>query len=326
MADLGFLPAVRRLLDRTPRGSQRLLFSATLDKADRRARQAVPRRPGHPRGRLGAVADLEHGPPRAARAARAAARRSWSTLTSAPGRTVVFTRTKHGAKALARQLNKQRRPERRAARQPRPERPHPQPRRVPRRQGVHPGRDRHRRPRHPRRRRRARRPRRPAGRAQGLPAPLRPYGAGRRRRHRHHADDRRPGARRPHPDPAGRHQADHHQGPRPGPPDPGRARPGRAHPGPGWLRPAGRPHGRSAGEQGEARNGGGGRNRSRRGRGKGAGKGSGTASGQARSHSRPPSSRAATGRQPPERIAATAGRRPTGVAGSHSAASFSGRR
>src|SRR4029077_2455519 len=33
MADLGFLPAVRRILGRTPKGSQRLLFSATLDKA-----------------------------------------------------------------------------------------------------------------------------------------------------------------------------------------------------------------------------------------------------------------------------------------------------
>ena len=31
MADLGFLPGVKRLLDRTPRRSQRLLFSATLD-------------------------------------------------------------------------------------------------------------------------------------------------------------------------------------------------------------------------------------------------------------------------------------------------------
>ncbi|HRE02385.1 MAG TPA: DEAD/DEAH box helicase, partial [Ilumatobacteraceae bacterium] len=31
MADLGFLPAVRRLLDATPAGIQRLLFSATLD-------------------------------------------------------------------------------------------------------------------------------------------------------------------------------------------------------------------------------------------------------------------------------------------------------
>ncbi len=33
MADLGFLPGVRRLLDQTPRDGQRLLFSATLDKA-----------------------------------------------------------------------------------------------------------------------------------------------------------------------------------------------------------------------------------------------------------------------------------------------------
>jgi superfamily II DNA/RNA helicase/cold shock CspA family protein len=33
MSDLGFLPAVRRLLDATPRGGQRLLFSATLDRA-----------------------------------------------------------------------------------------------------------------------------------------------------------------------------------------------------------------------------------------------------------------------------------------------------
>src|SRR5687768_5922715 len=33
MADLGFLPAVRRLLDATPRGGQRMLFSATLDNA-----------------------------------------------------------------------------------------------------------------------------------------------------------------------------------------------------------------------------------------------------------------------------------------------------
>ena len=33
MADLGFLPAVTRLLGQTPRNSQRLFFSATLDKA-----------------------------------------------------------------------------------------------------------------------------------------------------------------------------------------------------------------------------------------------------------------------------------------------------
>ncbi len=33
LADLGFLPASKRLLDQTPRGGQRLLFSATLDGA-----------------------------------------------------------------------------------------------------------------------------------------------------------------------------------------------------------------------------------------------------------------------------------------------------
>ncbi len=33
MADLGFLPAVQRLLDQTPSQGQRLLFSATLDRA-----------------------------------------------------------------------------------------------------------------------------------------------------------------------------------------------------------------------------------------------------------------------------------------------------
>ena len=33
MADLGFLPAVRRLLDMTPPEAQRMLFSATLDNA-----------------------------------------------------------------------------------------------------------------------------------------------------------------------------------------------------------------------------------------------------------------------------------------------------
>ena len=51
-------------------------------------------------------------------------------LAAAPGRTVVFTRTKHGAKALTRQLIAARRARGRAARQPGPERPHPQPRRL----------------------------------------------------------------------------------------------------------------------------------------------------------------------------------------------------
>ena len=32
MADMGFLPAVRALLDQVPAGGQRMLFSATLDR------------------------------------------------------------------------------------------------------------------------------------------------------------------------------------------------------------------------------------------------------------------------------------------------------
>jgi superfamily II DNA/RNA helicase len=103
MADLGFLPAVRRLLEQTPTNGQRLLFSATLDTGVdvlvRRflhnpvrhtvdpERQAAPLMDHHvlhvqAADRLPVLVDL----------------------TSAPGRSVIFTRTKHGAKALARKL------------------------------------------------------------------------------------------------------------------------------------------------------------------------------------------------------------------------------
>ena len=58
MADLGFLPAVRRLLDATPRNGQRMLFSATLDTAVDVLVKRFLRQPGHARGRLGAVAGL----------------------------------------------------------------------------------------------------------------------------------------------------------------------------------------------------------------------------------------------------------------------------
>ena len=43
MADLGFLPGVKRILDATPAGGQRLLFSATLDKAIDGSGPSVPR-------------------------------------------------------------------------------------------------------------------------------------------------------------------------------------------------------------------------------------------------------------------------------------------
>jgi superfamily II DNA/RNA helicase len=102
MADLGFLPVVRRLLEATPTDGQRMLFSATLDNAVnvlvRRflyepARHAVdsaapPTQISHhlltvsPADRLAVIAALAGGNNRA----------------------LVFTRTKHGAHKLARQL------------------------------------------------------------------------------------------------------------------------------------------------------------------------------------------------------------------------------
>ena len=106
MADLGFLPAVRRLLDRTPRGSQRLLFSATLDKAiDVIVKRFLVDPVTHEADSVQApVSSMAHHVLHLQREQRVPV---LVELTSAPGRTVVFTRTKHGAKALARQLNKQ---------------------------------------------------------------------------------------------------------------------------------------------------------------------------------------------------------------------------
>ncbi|ADB35899.1 DEAD/DEAH box helicase domain protein [Kribbella flavida DSM 17836] len=103
MADLGFLPAVRRLLEATPATGQRLLFSATLDagvdvlvKRFMRspvthsvdsAQSPVAKMTHHvlhvqPDSRLPVLVDLA----------------------AAPGRTLVFTRTKYGAKSLTKKL------------------------------------------------------------------------------------------------------------------------------------------------------------------------------------------------------------------------------
>ncbi len=105
MADLGFLPAVRRLLDRTPRDGQRLLFSATLDKAiDVLVKRFLQQPVTHEADSVQApVTAMDHHVLHLAREHRVPV---LVDLTSAPGRTVVFTRTKHGAKALTRQLNK----------------------------------------------------------------------------------------------------------------------------------------------------------------------------------------------------------------------------
>ncbi|MFC4786027.1 DEAD/DEAH box helicase [Nocardioides sp. MAHUQ-72] len=105
MADLGFLPAVRRLLDQTPQQGQRLLFSATLDKAiDVLVKRFLTSPVTHEADSAQSpVAAMDHHVLHLAREHRVPV---LVDLTSAPGRTVVFTRTKHGAKALTRQLNK----------------------------------------------------------------------------------------------------------------------------------------------------------------------------------------------------------------------------
>lgn len=103
MADLGFLPAVIRLLDDVPAGGQRLLFSATLDRGvDRLVRAYLSDPAVHAVTPAAAPVDamdhqvflLDHGD-KVKVAAEIAAR---------PGRTLVFVRTKHGADRLAKQL------------------------------------------------------------------------------------------------------------------------------------------------------------------------------------------------------------------------------
>jgi superfamily II DNA/RNA helicase len=105
MADLGFLPAVRRILDQTPADGQRMLFSATLDRAiDVLVKRYLDKPAVHEADSAQSpVATMDHHVLHIAREHRVPV---LVDLASAPGRTVVFTRTKHGAKALARQLNK----------------------------------------------------------------------------------------------------------------------------------------------------------------------------------------------------------------------------
>jgi superfamily II DNA/RNA helicase len=104
MADLGFLPPVKRLLDKTPRSGQRLLFSATLDRGvdvliKRYLRDPVEHSVDSAQS---PVAAIDHHVLHVDKAARL---NVLADLAASPGRTIVFTRTKHGAKNVARQLN-----------------------------------------------------------------------------------------------------------------------------------------------------------------------------------------------------------------------------
>jgi len=102
MADLGFLPVVRRLLDMTPPDGQRMLFSATLDAAvDVLARRFMDRPVHHDVGLVEAPAAMTHHVLTIAPADRVGV---VTALAGGSGRSLVFTRTRHAARRLARQL------------------------------------------------------------------------------------------------------------------------------------------------------------------------------------------------------------------------------
>jgi superfamily II DNA/RNA helicase len=101
MADMGFLPEVRRLLDATDPARQTLLFSATLDgdvdvlihnyQRDPAHYEVVPARAGPVDHHLWLVSEAE----RTERTAE---------LVEGSGSALVFTRTRHGADRLAKRL------------------------------------------------------------------------------------------------------------------------------------------------------------------------------------------------------------------------------
>ena len=102
MADLGFLPTVRRLLDDTPGDGQRLLFSATLDGAvDVLAKTYMTSPVLHSVDEDASPALLEHHVFTVAFEDRNGV---VADLTSGDNRSLVFTRTKHGAEKLAKKL------------------------------------------------------------------------------------------------------------------------------------------------------------------------------------------------------------------------------
>ena len=207
MADLGFLPGVKRLLDKTPTDGQRLLFSATLDNGvDVLVRRYLVNPVTHSvDSDASTEPDMEH---HVFTVEANDKNDVVHELASGEGRSLLFTRTKHGAKKLARQLTQAGVPAvdlhgnlAQNARDRNLEAFRSGSVRVLvatdiAARGIHVDDvD-------------ARRPRRPAGRAQGLPAPLGPHRARRRCRRRRDRGHRRAAQRRRAPRPQGRDPAD----------------------------------------------------------------------------------------------------------------------
>ncbi len=105
LADMGFLPAVRRILDRTSKKRQTLLFSATLDGAIAVLSRDYQTNP------------VRHDAPAVDAETIDATHHFWlvnhhdrvghtADAVDAAGSSIVFTRTRHGADRLAKQLSR----------------------------------------------------------------------------------------------------------------------------------------------------------------------------------------------------------------------------
>ncbi len=105
MADLGFMPQVTSLLDHTPKGGQRLLFSATLDRdVDKLVRRYLKDPATHSVSPATASVDaMDH---HVLVVAPHDKNEVTARIAARSGRTVVFVRTKHGADRLATSLRK----------------------------------------------------------------------------------------------------------------------------------------------------------------------------------------------------------------------------
>lgn len=102
MADMGFLPSVKKILDRLPAQRQVLLFSATLDGAVSQLIERYQRSPvTHDASTPESEPDIEHKfevIPKDKRLTRTA------ELQNEFGQIILFCRTKHGSDRVARQL------------------------------------------------------------------------------------------------------------------------------------------------------------------------------------------------------------------------------
>ena len=103
MADLGFLPDVSRILDATPAGGQRMLFSATLDRGVERVARGYLNDPvAHA---VAAAASPVEGMAHLVFTVAADDKVAVTAeIATRPARTLIFVATKHGADRLVKRL------------------------------------------------------------------------------------------------------------------------------------------------------------------------------------------------------------------------------